>query len=184
MIILHKTLGGQRLDTPYSSRHAGLGYNLKCRDDACIFHMGSSTEFLGELSHAHYPDDVAVLLPKESRRAGLFRLFYRHVLRLYRQAEGNLLIYHILNLLNLLRRHSGKVCKVKPQPVLIDGRARLLHMIAENLPECPLQKMSRAVVVCRQPPLLCVNLKGHRIADFHHAFRHMPLMADLTSRQL
>ena len=73
--------------------------------------------------------------------------------------------------------------KVESQPVFIHAGSRLLYMGSEHGAQRLLEKVGGAVVPCGQRTLLRVDLKGHFIPVFDHAFCHHADVADLAAEE-
>ncbi len=59
------------------------------------------------------------------------------------------IVHQVFHVLDLLRRHLLPVREVKPQALGRDVAAFLLHVLAENFPECRIQEVRRRVELGR-----------------------------------
>lgn len=71
----------------------------------------------------------------------------------------DVLVRQILNLLDLRERHLGLVTEIEPQLILVDQRALLVDLIAENLPQRMVEDVRAGVVVADRcsPQLVCMS---------------------------
>ena len=156
VIIPKHGFGSQRFNPAHPCCHARFGNNLKGADAAGVFHMSTPAQFHGEIPHLHYPDRIAVFLPKQSHCPCLFRFLQAHNLCHHWQGRCNFVIDNRLCPGNLLWRHCCKMGKIKTEPVRIYIRSVLLHMGAQHFPQSFLQQMGSAVVPADQSALFPV----------------------------
>ena len=108
----------------------------------------STTAKLGrEIAHLNHTNLLTILFAKQRHSAGLLRFIQTHLLCYNIQVLLNLLVYQLLNLLDLLRSHSGEMGKVETKSVRSNQGTSLLHMVTENDTQCLLQKVGCAVVL-------------------------------------
>ena len=146
--------------------------------------MRTAAQFLREITHPDHADGLTVLFVEQRRRAALLGILQRHDLGDDRDRFAYLLIHHILDRLQLLRRHGLEMGEVKAQPVRIHIRSLLLHMRAEHFLQRFLHQMRcRMVAGCRTARGR-IHIKPDRIPGFQHALRDGPDVADPAAAQM
>ena len=96
----------------------------------------------------------------------------------------NLLIYQLLYISQLLSRYRLKVGKVKAETICIDSRACLIYLIAYNLLQGSLQKMSCSMIAGRSQLVSLIQLNLNLLALFQLTFLNVALMINGAIRQL
>ena len=75
--------------------------------------MGTTTEFLREVSHSNYSYLLAILLTEKCHSSCLLSFLNCHYISNNRNSLCNLFINNIFNLSNLFLSHALEMCKVK-----------------------------------------------------------------------
>ena len=107
--------------------------------------MCSAAELDAVVAHAYDSYDIAVLFTEDGHCAELLCLVDRHLFHLYRQILIDLLIYDILDLLDLLSSHRLEVVEVESEIVLVYIGTCLHDVITQNISECLLHEVCSGV---------------------------------------
>ena len=108
--------------------------------------MGAAAELHRvAVAHVHHTDDVAVLLAKQRHGAQAPGLGNGHFLHVHGEALQHRLVDHALHRGDLLGLHGGEVGEVKAQPVGLNQRSGLVHMVAQHASQRLVQQVRGAV---------------------------------------
>src|SRR5918994_147243 len=137
---------GDRLDPARTRAHGALRGDherpdLGRRADVC-----AAAELAREALDLDDANDVSVLLAEQHLRAEPPRLLDRGFEDAYRPADEDLLVDELLDPGALRWRERALVREVEPQLVRTDGRAGLLDVVSEHLPQRLVKQMRRRVV--------------------------------------
>ena len=165
--MLHKLKNAKTRNSLYSTNtrsNGGLGHDLEQTDLACVVAMGTAAKLGGEVAHLNHTYDLAVFFTEESHSAVLTRSLNVGLNGIDTACSENVYVNQGLNLFDLLRGKSGKVCKVKAAYILTYVRSGLLYVIAKHSAESRLKQMARGVISHNGSAALAVDLCGNSIA--------------------
>ena len=105
-VILYDICSGNGLNTAYAGCYGRFRNDLEIADQTCVGNMGTTAEFLREITHRNNSYLGSVLLAEQSHRSGLLCLFDAHYIGLYSQVFFYLVVDDLLNPGQFLRGHG------------------------------------------------------------------------------
>jgi hypothetical protein len=140
----------------------------------------SATELCREVSEAHDPHDVPVLLLEDSDGAALERLLVPLAHGRRADVLEDPYVHQVFDGPKLLVGQGCIVRKVEPQPLRRHQRSGLPALRSEHLPQGPVQKVRGRVIPNRGPAPVTIDLQMSALAATGTAERHAPEVHDET----
>jgi hypothetical protein len=122
-----------------------------------------TAEFFTKPWHFYGPDFLTILFPEESQRPTLEGVLQAHQGCLHRGIGPDVVVDQIFHAVYLTLTETGKMRKVKAQPVWCDQRAGLFHVVTQDLSQGRMQQVRGRVVFANglAPDPVDFEVHGH-----------------------
>ena len=110
-----------------------------------VIQVGAAAKLNAVAAHVHHADDVAVFLAEKGGGAAALCLGDGHLPDVHIVAGEDSFVDHVLHLSQLLGGDGGEVGEVKTQEVRLHQGSCLVHMLAQDIPQGPLEQVGGAV---------------------------------------
>ena len=151
---------------------AGLGGVIQVRPTAKLDAV---------VAHVDHADNIAVLFAEECCGSGLAGVLNGHLAHVDLEPAQDRRIDRVFDLPKLVRRDGGEMGKVKAEEVRLHQRARLMHMLAQHVPQRLLQQVGRAVSASDGGTALLVIGSPDRIAQLQYTAYEFSGVHDLAA---
>ena len=164
------------LDTSYTCGNRGFGNNLKETDITGVRNVSTTAKLGGGGADLNDSYLRAILFSEESHCAHLLCLVGSGNDGFCLFSKENITVNNSFNLSYFLCGHSCKVSEVETNSMLVNVRACLLNVSAENLTKSRLKKMRRRVISLYSITASNVNSESNGVTGLYRAVLNLALM--------
>ena len=140
-----RTRPGHRLDAARAGGDRGFGHDPETADGARMRHVGAATQFLGVIPHGQRTDLVPVLLAEQRHETLAPGRVHGAEPGDDRRRLHDLAVDRVLGRSDLGVGELLTVGEVETQALVIDGRAGLVDVFAELVPQRGVEQVGRRV---------------------------------------
>ena len=132
LIVFQNTISCQSFNTAHTCCDTGFGNDLEQHDVACVCHMSTTAEFLGEVAHGYHTYLLIIFLSEQSHCSGFLSLFHIHNICTDFKTSLDFFINKRFYLCDLISCHSLEMSKVETKSVWCYQRTLLFYMTSKN----------------------------------------------------
>ncbi len=131
LIVFQNSVACQSFDTANACCDTGFRNDLEQHNIACVCHMSTTAEFLGEVAHGYHTYLLIIFLSEQSHCSGFLGFFHIHNICTDFKTGLDFFVYKRFYLCDLICCHSLEMSEVETKSVRCYQRTFLFYMASK-----------------------------------------------------